>query len=177
MHSIKKIPSTQKIMQVYAFIAVVLYSWSLLRFFWRLPSFIISSTVGEIVVMYSYLVIVNFFESLVILFAPILFSMLLPSRWFFERFVTKSTFLLAMGFVYLAYIADHVLLEIGPLYGILRNAPFAALVIILLAFLLDEIPFLRRIIIELIERLTVFLYIIIPFTMISLFLVVFRNIF
>src|SRR5688572_24194464 len=102
----KKIPSLEQLSQVYVVIAVVLYSWSIFRFFWRLPSFIISATIDEIAIMYAYLTAVNFLESLVLLLVPILFSILLPAHWFFDRFVTKSTLLLSMGLWYLYYIAN-----------------------------------------------------------------------
>lgn len=177
MQLIKKIPSVDQLTHVYAVITVVLYSWSIIRFFWRLPSFVISSTVDEIGIMYAYLIVVNFLESITLLLIPICLSLILPARWFLDRFVTKSTLLLAMGLWYLSYIAKHISAGSSFPYGLIRIAPFVLFLIIVLMFVLDQISFLRKIITEVTNRLTVFLYIIIPVTAICLFVILFRNIF
>jgi hypothetical protein len=177
MQFASRFPSQKQLALVYVVIAVVLYSWSIIRFFWRLPSFIMFATVDEIAIMYDYLIIVNFLESLTLLLIPILISIVLPAHWFFDRFVTKSTLLLAMGLWYLSYIANHISAGRPFPYDLIRIAPFVVLLIFVLMYVLDQISFLRKIIIEITERLTVFLYIIIPITAICFLVILFRNIF
>lgn len=177
MNFTKRIPSLGQLAPVYSIIVVVIYAWSILRFFWRLPSLLYSSTAGEIAITYAYLTTVNFFESITILLIPIFLSTILPGRWFFDRFVTKGSLLVSLGLWYLAYIASHISAEAPFPYDLIRWSPAVAVLILVLVFLLDQISFLRKIVTELADRLTVFLFISIPISAVSLLVVLIRNIF
>jgi hypothetical protein len=173
----KRFPTLEKLLPVYSIVVVVIYSWSLLRFFWRLPSLLFYSTAGEIAITYAYLVAVNFLESIVILLALIILSIILPGRWFFDRFVTKSVLLVSLGLWYLGYIASHISAEAPYPYDLIRWSPAVAVLIFALVFLLDQVGFLRKIILGLADSLIVFLFISIPISVISLLVVIVRNIF
>lgn len=172
----KRFPSFDQLTPVYAVIVTVIYAWSLLKFFWRLPSFLYSSTAGEIAVTYAYLNVVNFFESLVILLVPIALSFILPHKWFHDRFTSKSVLLVSLLLGYLVYLARHIIIEQPFPYTLMKWSPLFAVLILVLVFLLDRITPLSKIVESLANRLVVFLYISVPVSLISLLVVLFRNI-
>ena len=177
MNFSKRFPSLNQLVPVYAVTVVIIYSWSLLRFFWRLPSLINYSTAGEIGAIFSYLITVNLLESLAVVSMPVLFSLVLPQKWFFERFVTKGILLISLGLGYMVYVASHINTDEPFPYTLFRWGPLVFLLVIVLVFLLDRITFLTRILEGISDRFTVFLLISIPVSAISVLTVLIRNIF
>jgi len=176
MNFTKRIPSLTQLAPVYAVAVTMIYSWSLLRFSWRLPSFLKYSTNGEIGVIFAYLMVINLLESLVVVLVPIILSVILPQKWFYDRFVTKGVFLVSMGLGYLIYIAEKIVPEMPFPYTLIKWAPVFFLLILLLVLLLDQIKFLQRIVDDISDRFVVFLYVSIPVSAISLMVVLIRNI-
>src|SRR5690349_10243188 len=68
----ERIPSLKQITPVYAVIVVFVYAWSLLHFLWRVPAWVLSHPLNDILANFAYMVVVNLFESLVVLLAPVL---------------------------------------------------------------------------------------------------------
>ncbi len=170
MNLLQKIPRWEKTIPVYAIIVVMIYTWSLLHFFWRLPSWLNFSTLGDVAILFFYMVVVNFIESVSILLAMILLCAALPSKWFLESFTTKASLLALLG--------------LGSLMAFNQNLRddlifFTGMIVIVLAltFLLDRVEFVRKILEELANRMTVFLYIWMPISAIALLIVLVRNIF
>jgi hypothetical protein len=172
----KRFPSLNQLAPVYAVIVSVVYTWSLLKFFWKLPSFLYSFTAGEIIVTFAYLNVVNFFESLVILLVPVVLSFVLPDKWFYDRFTSKSVLLVSLLLGYLVYLARHISAEQPFPYSLMKWAPLFILLILVLVFLLDHISLVAKIVESLSNRFVVFLYITIPVSLICLLIVLFRNI-
>jgi hypothetical protein len=100
----------------------------------------------------------------------ILLCAALPSKWFLESFVTRASLLALLG--------------LGGLMAFNQNLRddltfFAGMIVIVFAltFLLDRVEFIRKMLEELANRLTVFLYIWMPISAIALLTVLARNIF
>lgn len=177
MNLFKKIPSLEKISPVYAVAVVVVYSWSILRFFWKLPSWLNYSSIGEIAVIFAYMMVVNLIESIVVCLGPILLSVVLPQKWFYDRFITKGTLLVSLGLGYLIYFSNHLNYQTPFPLDLVYLTPIIIVTVFILVFLIDWIGFLDTILKELSNRLTVFLYISIPISLLSLLTVLIRNIF
>lgn len=173
----KRIPSIEKILPVYAVIVMVIYTWTIFRYFWNAPSWVLYSTIGEFITIYAYMVVVNFIESLLVLLVPVLMSIILPAKWFYTRFESKGVLLVSLGLGYLLYLNQNLYgLDSFPL-ELVSWMPVAAIAILVLVFVLDRIDFLCKILLEIANRLTVFLYIFIPISLVSLLIVLIRNIF
>lgn len=172
----KRIPSLTQLAPVYAIAVTMIYSWSLMRFSWRVPSFLKYSTTGEIGVIFAYLMVVNLLESLVVVFAPLALSAILPQKWFHDRFVTKGVLLVAMGLGYWIYIVGKIVPEMPFPYALIKWSPVFFLLILILVLLLGQINFLSKIVDEISDRFVIFLYISIPVSAISLMVVLIRNI-
>lgn len=177
MNLVSRFPSLKQLTPVYSVIVVAIYGFSLLRFFWRVPSLINYSTVGQVGVIFSYMLVVNLIESLMIILAPILLSVLLPKKWFFDQFVAKGALLVSLVLGYAWYISGHINTEEEFPYELFKWAPFVFILILILVFLIPRIKFISKILEWISEQLEVFLFISIPLSAIALVVVLIRNIF
>lgn len=175
MSFFKKIPSRSQITPVYAVIVTMIYAWSIVFFFWRLPSWLYFSTIGEIGVMFAYMVTADFLDSLLTLFPTVLLCILLPERWFLNRFSTKGVSLSLLGLGSLMFYGQYFRAE--SLSLLLQKTLAVGVVILMLVFILDEIPFLRRLFEGVANRAVIFLYLFLPITALSLLTVFIRNLF
>jgi hypothetical protein len=172
-----KIPKFEKIAPVYAVIATMLYTWSFVFFLYRLPSWIYFSTIGEIGVNLAYEVVANFIESILVLIVPVAMSLVLPQKWFHDRFVSISTCMVLLGLGYMMYFDETLLNEIFTPWLLLRKILLVAVGVLLLTFVLDRIALIRSLLDGFANRAVIFLYILIPLTVVSLVTVLIRNIF
>lgn len=177
MNFAQKIPKLAQIAPVYAVAVAMIYPWSISRFFWRLPSWLYYSSAGEIAVIFAYMMVVNLIESALVLLAPVFLSVVLPKKWFFDSFVTKGALLLSLSLGYVMYFDNQLNYQVPFPLELVYQTPIIVAVIFALVFLLDWLGFLRKILLDLSDRLIVFLYISIPVSLISLLVVLVRNIF
>jgi hypothetical protein len=153
----------------------MIYSWSIVFFFWRLPSFLFYSTVGEIGVTFAYMIATDFIDSLLILLPLLALCLLLPEKWFSSRFSSKGVILamLVLGSIF-AYGGYY---RAESLSLLLQKTLLAGLVFITLAFILDNLRIARDLFEGLANRTLVFLYLFLPITAVSLLTVLIRNLF
>lgn len=177
MNFAQKIPKLAQIAPVYAVAVAMIYPWSISRFFWRLPSWLYYSSAGEIAVIFAYMMVVNLIESALVLLAPVFLSVVLPKKWFFDSFVTKGALLLSLSLGYVMYFDNQLNYQVPFPLDLVYQTPIILAVIFALVFLLDWLGFLRKILLDLSDRLIVFLYISIPVSLISLLVILVRNIF
>lgn len=177
MKVVSRFPSLKQLAPVYSVIVVAIYGFSILRFFWRVPSLINYSTVGQVGVIFSYMVVVNLIESMMIICIPIVLSMILPKKWFFEQFVAKGVLLVSMALGYFGYISSHINTEEDFPYSLVKWSPLVFIFILVLVFLLARIKFLTKVLEWAAEQLEVFLILSLPISMIALVVVLIRNIF
>ena len=174
---VKKIPRWEQVIPVYAVIVMMVYVWSLFQYFWRLSSWLNFSTLGQVGGIYVYTVAVNFIESLLILLALLVLSVILPSKWFSEEFVVKGSTLtlLTLGGL---MVFNQTLFEdiLHPSVLLPKLLAFGA-VTAFLVFLFGRVGFLKKTMEEVANRMTVFLYIWVPITAISVLVLLVRNIF
>ena len=163
---------------VYAVIVAFVYIWSAFQFFWRIPSWLKFSSLNEIAVMYCYVASVNLFESLTILAIIVVVFLLLPVKWGYDQYIIKASLMAAVGLGILAYrdygvYPEKVFYEL-PLYQL---AVFGTIEAFILVFPFNKIPILSRIVESLADRFVIFLYVTIPVSILSLTVVILRNLF
>ena len=77
---LNRLPKSQAILQVYAVIAVMLSAWTITSFLWKLSAWLLVLNLGEILTVFSYAMVTNLIESLIVLFSLLLICILLPVR-------------------------------------------------------------------------------------------------
>jgi len=173
----QKLPGAEQSAQVFAVIALINYSWAILRFFYRFPSWLYYSSAGEVGVFFTYVMVVNLLESALLLAFCFLASVILPQGWFYERFVSRSVSLAVPGLGYLMYVNYNFPSAYSYPLASYTHALTVFIVIALLAILIDGIAFLRNLLEAFANRAVVFLYLIAPVSAVALLVVLFRNIF
>lgn len=127
--------------------------------------------------IFAYMMVVNLLESILVLAAPVIMSMILPQKWFFEKFVTRSVLLVSLLLGYLMYFNGFLNYQTPFPLDLVYRTPLIVAGIFVIVFLVDWSSTLDKILIELSDRLVIFLYISMPVSAISLLVILVRNIF
>lgn len=175
---LRRLPQARDILPVYAVIVTIVFSWSILAFIWKLPSWISFLNLGEILSISSYMLSVDLLESLFWLAVMLIIGMLLPSTALRDHFAVRGTIISFLSLSSLAlFINRYAEWEEALLnYSVLWMVG-TILISILMAYLSSRISSLASGALWVGERLTVFVFLYIPLAVISLLAVVIRNIF
>jgi len=177
---LKRLPHWQSILGVYATAAFVIYSWTILTSFWKVPSWLYFLSIGEVISIYAYAFVVAFLESLFVLGVLLAPGFVLPNKWWNAQFTSigMAWTLVAEGSVMLRLYTnrtpdawDQFLGSMGAWWV------YSSLAAIVLSLLISKIAWLRNGMKLFADRLVVFLYIYMPLTAISFLIVIWRNFF
>ena len=163
---LNRLPKLQPVLQVYAVIAVMLSAWTVIAFLWKLSAWLLILNMGEIFTVFSYAMVTNLIESLVVLFLLLLACVLLPPHLLRDQFVVRGT-ILAAGFITALMVFVKLDMQFGVESGArLLLGPLAILVLtaMLLSFsrTFRFVRLLHSAILWISDRLVVFLYILVP---------------
>ncbi len=174
----KRIPDWKEIAPVYAVIVLMIYTWTIMWFFWKLPSWLFFMNAGEILLVFIYSVSTNFVESLIILCAPIFLCMVLPRQWFHDVFVSRGTALVAAGLGYMMFLALQFQAknDYPAIYLKAWSLALALLILSFIVFLAGKISIPRKALEAVADRATIFLYVTIPVSIISAIVVLFHSV-
>ena len=172
-----RFPDFQSVLQVYAVTAVLFAGWTITAFLWKLSAWLLLLNLGEVFIIFSYAMAGNFIESLIVLLLLLAACILLPAHVLREDFVVRGT-ILSVGLVgsLMTFVGSQMQfgMESGLLLLIL---PLVSLVFtIFLLHRSSQVPGLRSAAMWLADRLTVFLFILIPSFALASAYVAFRNI-
>jgi hypothetical protein len=177
---LQRLPKPKAILQVYAVIAVMLAGWTITAFLWKLSAWLLLLNLGELVAIFSYAMAANLVESLSIMVVLLLLSMLLPAPILRDAFALRGS-LLAFGIIgaLMAFVGLHMWLgvesAVTPFLG-----PVTVLFFALLLIGLARQPRVRNSLHHAVlwasDRLTVFLFILVPLFVLSAMYVLLRNI-
>jgi hypothetical protein len=159
------------------------FSWSIGRMFWFLPSWLYFLSLWDIVPILAYVLAFALLESLMVLGLLLILAFLLPPRYLREKFTTKGV-LMAVMFG-LTSILFHRFLSIAYPWSPRQIVVYSALVVSAVVFLALVISYIsvhrfarfEKLVTALAERISIFFYIYVPLGVVSLIMVVIRNIF
>ncbi|RJP52713.1 MAG: hypothetical protein C4583_06110 [Anaerolineaceae bacterium] len=167
------LPAKSEMFLVLSTAAFLIFTWSVRTLFFNFPAFLLSYTIGEILVIAAYMLAFALFETLLATLLLIIMSALLPGGIFKEGFSYKASFfLIAFGAVSIHMqnvmtnqpTTDFLLLELGR-----------ALTLWLVPVLLTRyVNVVRKIVLDILDRLIIFSYIYLPLGIVSLLVVAFR---
>ena len=161
-------------MPVYGIIVLMVYGWTMISFFWELPSWHNFLTFDELLKVLTYSILVNFLESLVVLCLPVLLSIILPKKWFYDSFISRGALTVILGLGYLMYFIQSFDVRIDYPNLLVKATPLIFLVILLIAYIIDRVALVRKIMESFADRTIVFIYISLPLSILSLCVVVFN---
>lgn len=174
-----RIPKREQIAAVYSVIVLVIYTWTMLAFLWRVSGWLFFLNISEILIVLSNTLAVNFLESLMVLIVPVALAVILPKKWFADAFVARGVTLMLPLLAYMIYIAyqleDTDALDYPNM--VLNLAPILFIASFTLAFIVGKIGIVNKAIENFADRSIIFLYISIPVSIISVLMVIFLRIF
>ena len=172
----KRIPAWGQVAPVYSVIVLMVYAWTIVWFFWKLPSWLFFLNTGEIMIVLAYAFATNLVESLAILCAPLAMSMVLPKTWFYDRFVARGAALVISGLGYMMVLANQFKTKDDYPSLTLKgwSLGLAVVLILFIVFLAGRLRLFQKVIEVVADRVIIFLYISVPLSLISLVVVLFR---
>lgn len=173
----ERLPSKHDLLLVGAACAVPVYSWAILAFFQKLPSWLLFVRISEIVGAFSYSQLFAFFESGLLLLGLVAAAAVLPDHLLRDRFGAQAgTFALLSSAwaVALQLTTDDLLSWSAQTFAALGG--LYLLSIALACILIHRFAVLETGVRAFIERLTVLLYLYAPLTAASVVVIILRNI-
>lgn len=176
-----RLPDRQSILGVYSVIVFLVYSWTLITSFYKLPSWMFYLTIGQIASVYAYAFSVDLLESIlalaVVLFLDLTLFLALKNR---EEFQSRS--ILFVLVVLISSILRSILFKSYDdiqsfLSGELTWWAITFLLALITAIAVPQNKWIRKVIESAAERTTIFLYIYLPLSLVSLVTVFIRNIY
>jgi hypothetical protein len=168
-----RLPARTEMLLVLSTAAFLVFTWSMRALFFNFPAFLLSYTLGEILVIAAYMLASALLETLLVTFVLIAAALILPGRLFKEGFSYKASFfLIAFGVIsiHMQFVMtnqpkpDFLLLEL------VRALALWIIPVLLTHFLAP----VRKIVMDFLDRLTIFSYIYLPLGLLSLLAVTFR---
>lgn len=167
-----RLPSWKDIWPVYALIVFLLYTWSLFLFFWEFPSWSKFMTVGELFTIFCYVMSLCLFESMTFLAALLGICAALPVKMLKEYFIVRGSY---FSFFILAGIMLYwYIIFPGNMF---ISSVIIFVVAIFFSFIAVKVGIMYRTAMEVTERLTIFLYLYLPVSVVLLVVVLIRNLF
>ena len=174
---LERLPKPQAILQVYAVIAFMLSAWTIVAFLWKLSAWLLFLNIGEIFTIFSYSMLTNLLESLLVLLLLLMICALLPPRFLRDDFIVRGT-ILSVGLIgsLMVYLGLNRAFGMGNRVLLLAG-PFAVLsLMIFLLSVSSKFRWLRSATNWISDHLTVFLFILVPLFLILSAYVIIRNI-
>lgn len=170
-----RFPARSEMIAVLAVAVFVCFSWTLYGFFNKIPSFILYFTPKEIGSIFAFMMAFALLESLAVTGLLTLLSAALPSRWLREGFAFK-------GFVILLVAAGTAILfqkSLGDYFPsvpiLLAYSILPLLMIVFLIWVVQSRPRVQSILLNIQDRILIMMFIYVPLGVLSLGVVLFRN--
>ena len=161
---------------MYGVIVLIVYGWTIIWFFWRLPGWLFFLSAPEILMAFAYALATNLVESLAVLCVLYLLSLILPSSWFRDVFVARGAALAIAGLAYMMFLTYQFQLKSDypslPLQAWQLVVPSAG--IPLLAYVVGRVGLLRKVLESVADRATIFLYVTVPLSVLSAVVILVR---
>jgi len=176
---LSRLPKVQGISSVYAVIAFMIQAWTINVFLWQYPSWLYYLNKQEILAIFAYRIAESFIETLFVLGILLLVSIILPPRFLRDVFNVRGTAFIVfmLGSIILFW---NRFLDRDPgvvMADYLRIWTAAAVLLsVAISYASAKIKVVSSFLIWLSDRMIIFLFILIPMSLISLVVVVIRNV-
>ena len=170
----------QGIVPVFAACVVPVYGWSILRFFYAMPSWLLHLKTWDLIGVFAYTQVLALLESAAVLLVVILLAAILPAHLLRDRFVPQGSMVvfLTSGWAIVAKHTGRIPFSESapwPSRSLLCGGVLYLATIGVSHILIRRSKRLETAINSLMDRLTVFLYVYMPASFLSSIIVILRN--
>jgi len=169
-----KIPPFHEILALYATIVFLIYGWATITFFWKVPSWLYFLSLEEIAGILSYTFASSLLECTIILFIFLFASLVLPSKWLYNRFAVRGSLMVYALTFWVVLFTLNSLIQLPTTSDVITFSIGVLLTSVLAMILANRISVVQRLIITVGNRLTVFLYLWLPLSLIAILVIVLR---
>ena len=170
-----KLPRLAQVYPVYAIIVILTYGWTIYWALWKLPSWLDFLPLGQIGAIFCYLMATNLIESLLVLVGVLIISLILPKKWFHDVFVSRGSVLAASALIPIMVFEYNYDKPADYFYKFPLYLPLIVLIAGVLAFLAGWIQIVRKAVEVFAENAVIFLFVSLPVSILSLIVVIVRN--
>ncbi len=165
-----RLPEPREVVPVYSVIAFIVYSWAIVVFLWNLPAWLFYLYLDQILVVFAYRMVASLAESLLALLVLLTVCFVMPRGFLKDAFVLRGTsaaicILGSMVLFWNHFLSSDVYFWAG---GSIALA-------VLFGSLSTHVKTMASFLQWLSDSMTVFLYILLPVSCISLIAVLARN--
>lgn len=172
-----RLPDKGSVLNLFATAAFLVYGWTLYASFWKIPSWIYFLRLNEIFSVYAYSFLVNFMESILLTCGLVFLGFFLSGNLWKDGFLAASVMMLILV-VGSALVHMRIYDDPNLRAGFISSQKRWWLVTFVIAFgascIAPRVGWLRRFLETLADRFSVFLYLYIPLTVLSLGIVIVR---
>ena len=175
-----KLPSRQEALAVFSVIVFIVFSWTLYRVFWWLPSWLEYLSIWGILIIVAYVLAFALFESLAVFSLVIILGLLFPRKYFKDQFIVQGSALSAT----LGMVAFLVQRKVSLIYKLELWQTLAyptliltgvILLVPIISLIFKRFNLLSRLVLAAAERMTIFAYLYVPLGLIGMLVVIARN--
>ena len=172
----RRLPKGDEMAPVFAACVVPIFSWSIVWFFQKMPGWLPYLSIAKVLSILAYVQAFAFFESGLLLFLLVLVAAILPARFFRGMFTAQGSMIaFALSFWAIVFQLVNTTTETWALGQLLLWATLLPTSLMILYLLVRRSKPIAQTTAVVAERLTVFLYIYIPLGVLSIVVVVVRN--
>ena len=171
-----RLPNWPEIFPVFSVIVFWAYSWYILMFTFKLPSWMLEVTFGEILAYFSYGMFWVFLDAIQLLAILVSVALILPPAWFKNDFSVSGGALAGLLFAWIVFVQ----FSLRTLFGLPAFQQLALLLVIMLSLIVTvlvvrRLLFFRKIILWFISSTSIFVYLYGFLTVIGILVVLIRN--
>jgi len=171
----KRFPTHKDLVPVFAVGVTILFSWAIISSAQEvITNWSLYFNMPDILSIYAYILTGALIESCILISALLIISLILPSKLFLDRFILRGTILTMTFLGSIMYLYSQTLTS-GILGMITTWFWFFMASTMILLVLSESIPVIARFFELIADRCTIFLYIYLPISLISVFVVIIRN--
>lgn len=170
----QRLPGWAELLPVIGVIAFPIYTWSILVYFWHVPSLVLNLRLTDVMVVLAYLLSFALLETFGITSILLILSFILPLRWLRHQFIPMGT-AIALMFTCWALLMQWSIKFRSWKPGILLLWHLAFLLLCIMVYrLIIRRPKLKAQLASLADRLLVLVYFYLPLSLVSLAVVTIR---
>jgi len=171
-----RLPKLTDILQVFAVIVVMFYGWSMVVYIWKFPGWIYFLNLGELFAVFSYQLVINLFESLTVLLILLAVCAILPAGVLRDDFAVRGSLISVTLIAAMMLFINRTVVkgeEFGKYMFVWMLGALALAIVF--AWLSTRLQFIHKTVAWLSDQLTVFLYVLLPFSVVGFVVVLIRH--
>jgi hypothetical protein len=170
-----RLPNRRDVGSAYGGVVFIVYSWALRGFFYQLSSLILYHALGDILPILSYMLALALLESLIVLISLLALAFVLPRSWLIEGFGYKAFLAVIVAGAAAVGLESYLTRQLTNTFYLYAGLVASVAILLGLVLLIERLPPIKRMLVGLLDRLSLFIYIYVPLGILSLLVVVIRN--